>query len=56
MDEAIAHIISNDELLRLEKALRGSDFVIQRADNAPPSVARDVTEALRLVEEIRGRG
>jgi len=56
MDEqVIAHIVSNEELLRIEKALRGATFVLDRAENAPPSVQRDVQEALRLVEEIRGR-
>lgn len=49
-----AFLIDPDELLRLEKALRGSQQYLG-SEHVPPTVMRDVEESLRLVEQIRGR-
>lgn len=50
----VTYLIDGEELLRLEKALRGSEQFLGQP-HVPPSVMRDVTESLRLVEDIRGR-
>jgi len=52
-DQLIAHLMTEHEALRLEKALR--DALFHMSPNAPPTARNETTEALRLLGEIRGR-
>lgn len=53
-NENVTYLISGEDLLRLEKALRGADQFLPTG-NIPPTITEDVRNALRLVEDIRGR-
>jgi len=53
MEHEITYLISAEDLLRLEKALRGAEQYLPTG-NIPPTVSEDVRNALRLVEGIRG--
>lgn len=52
-NEGVTYLISGEDLLRLEKALRGADQFLD--EGTPPSVREDVRNALALAEDIRGR-
>jgi len=54
MDDQPTYLIDNEELLRIEKALRGAAQYLGQ-EHVPPTVTVDVREALRLTESIRGR-
>ncbi len=47
-------LVDNEELLRIEKALRSAQEYLGR-ESFPVSVRRDINEGIRLVEDIRGR-
>jgi hypothetical protein len=54
MEHEATYLITSEDLLRIEKALRGSSQWLDR-DSTPPTVLEDVQNGLRLVESIRGR-
>lgn len=55
MDETLAtYLVSAEDMLRIEKALRGANQYLPDED-VPPTVREDLRNALRLVEGIRGR-
>jgi hypothetical protein len=53
MEHEVTYLITHEDLLRLEKALRGADQFLD--EDTPPSVREDVRNSLRLVEVIRGK-
>lgn len=53
-NEGVTYLISGEDLLRMEKALRGADTFLDPTIT-PPSVREDVRNALALAEDIRGK-
>jgi hypothetical protein len=53
MNESVGYLVSEHQLMKIEKALRSAETWLPW-DSVPPSVRTDVTEGLRSVRDIRG--